>query len=171
MCEQIKIAGHVNDSIVDGPGLRFTLFVQGCPRRCEGCHNPQAQDFAGGKLESVDEIFERIESNPLLDGVTFSGGEPMCQAKQLLPLAKKIKAKGLHLAAYTGFVFENLLKMNDVDILKLLSFVDVLIDGPFVLSLKSYDLKFKGSKNQRVIDVKKSLLFHKVVLCEDKDWV
>lgn len=167
----IRVAGMVNDSVVDGVGLRFCLFVQGCPLSCAGCHNSATQSFAGGTLMTAEEIFARIENNPLLDGVTFSGGEPMCQAEQLLPLAKKIKQKGLHLAVYTGFLFERLFEKNAPPfVLELLSYVDVLIDGPFVLSQKSCDLKFKGSSNQRVIDIPKSLASKKAVLVCDGNW-
>ena len=169
--KDIKVAGFVSDSVVDGPGLRFALFVQGCQLSCEGCHNPQTQNFEGGTWMSIGELFAKIENNPLLDGVTLSGGEPLCQAKQLLPLVQKIKDKDLHLAVYTGFVFEKLLEINNQDMLQLLQFVDVLIDGPFVQSLKSHDLKFKGSKNQRTIDVKQSLMQKRVVLCEEEAWV
>ncbi len=164
---QIRIAGFVNDSITDGPGIRFTVFTQGCPRSCKGCHNPQTQSMSGGKLFEDTEILQMIKSNPLLTGVTFSGGEPMIQAKNLLNLAKEIKSLGLDLAIYTGYTFEELAKVDGA--LELLKFADVLIDGPFVESLKDYKLKFKGSSNQRVIDVKKSTQ-NKVVLCEDERW-
>ncbi len=169
---RINVAGFVNDSVVDGPGLRFTLFVQGCPLSCEGCHNPQTQPFEGGKVKSFDEIFELIEKNPLLDGVTFSGGEPLCQAEALLPLAKKIKEKGLNLVIYSGFVFEVLqthpaLKPS----FELVCLADTLIDGPFILSQKEFGLKFKGSKNQRIIDVSSTLKSNEIVLRTSEDWV
>jgi anaerobic ribonucleoside-triphosphate reductase activating protein len=170
MCN-IRIAGMVNDSIVDGPGMRFALFVQGCPFNCEGCHNPQTHNFDGGKLVSADEIWQKIQSNPLLDGVTFSGGEPFMQAQQLLPLAQKIKQNNLTLFCYTGFLFENLLTDNaPKGARQLLQYIDVLVDGPFVNSQKDYRLKFKGSANQRVIDVQKSLAQNKVCLVESEEW-
>lgn len=171
MFDKIRVSGMVNDSIVDGVGLRFALFVQGCPLQCEGCHNPQTQPFEGGTFYSADEIFEKITKNPLLDGVTFSGGEPMCQALLLVPLAKMIKQKGLHLACYTGFVFENLIsKHAPQGVSELLQYLDVLIDGPFILAKREIDLKFKGSSNQRTIDVQQSLKENQVVLLSDEKW-
>jgi len=88
---ELKIAGTANDSIVDGPGIRFTIFTQGCPHRCEGCHNPQTHDFNGGYVADIDELLKKIISNPLLDGVTFSGGEPFCQVNECLELIKQLK--------------------------------------------------------------------------------
>ena len=168
--EKINIAGLVNDSITDGPGIRYTVFVQGCPHNCKNCHNPQTHSFNAGVLYDVDDIFNEIKNNPLLTGVTFSGGEPLCQSKQLLPLAKKIKESGLELAIYTGFLFEDILN-NKVDGAKeLLKLADVLVDGPFVDNLRDYSLKFKGSSNQRIIDLHQSLPLNKVVLITDERW-
>lgn len=156
---KIRMAGVVSESIVDGPGIRYTLFVQGCPHKCEGCHNPQTHDFCGGKDDDTDAILEKILENPLLDGVTFSGGEPFCQAQPLADLAKKIKQAGLNVISYSGYTIEYLIKnANDENgYMELLREIDYLIDGPFVLSLKSYEAKFRGSTNQRIIDVKKTL--------------
>ncbi len=156
---KIRMAGVVSESIVDGPGIRFTLFVQGCPHKCEGCHNPQTHDFSGGKDDDTDAILERILENPLLDGVTFSGGEPFCQAKPLADLAMKIKAAGLDVISYSGYTIEYLIKhsISENGYMELLNEIDYLIDGPFVLSLKSYEARFRGSTNQRIIDVKKTL--------------
>ena len=155
----LRIAGLVNDSIVDGPGIRFTVFVQGCPHACEGCHNPQTWDFEAGRDATLDEIVERIRHNPLLDGVTFSGGEPFCQAKPLAELGKRIKDMGLGLITYTGYVYEYLISHANEDngYMELLQVTDILIDGPFVLSKKSLELDFRGSSNQRIIDVRQSL--------------
>lgn len=169
--KKIRVAGIITDSIVDGPGLRFTIFVQGCPLSCEGCHNPQTQSFDGGTLYSVEELLEKIKSNPLLDGVTFSGGEPLCQAENLLPLAKEIKKMGLNLAIYTGFVFEKLItNKTPKHIFKLLQLADVLIDGPFIKSLKNIDLKFRGSSNQRILNIKESLIQKRPVLELSESW-
>lgn len=156
---KIRMAGVVSESIVDGPGIRFTLFVQGCPHKCEGCHNPQTHDFSGGKDDDTDAILERILENPLLDGVTFSGGEPFCQAKPLADLAMKIKAAGLDVISYSGYTIEYLIKHSNSEngYMELLNEIDYLIDGPFILSLKSYEARFRGSTNQRIIDVKKTL--------------
>jgi len=151
----LRIAGIVNDSIVDGPGLRLTIFVQGCKRNCYNCHNPQTHDLNGGKLIDIEEIIKMIDKNILLDGVTFSGGEPFLQTIPLTIFAKKIKERNLNLIVYTGFKWEELIK--DEQNIKLLKYVDYLIDGEFINSLKSLELNFKGSSNQRVIDVQKSL--------------
>jgi anaerobic ribonucleoside-triphosphate reductase activating protein len=168
----LKISGLINDSIVDGPGMRYTVFVQGCPHHCEGCHNPQTWDFDGGRVESTDEILEKILQNPLLDGVTFSGGEPFCQCHALAELADKIlgaKQAHLNLMAYTGFEYEYLVSRANAEngYAELLSKLDYLVDGRFELDKKSYELKFMGSSNQRFIDVKKSLAQGKAVLAHD----
>ena len=105
---ELRIAGTVNDSIVDGPGIRFSIFVQGCPHNCEGCHNPQTHDFNGGAIFTTEELLDKVKGNPLLDGVTFSGGEPFCQAEALAKLGKDIKALGLNIITYTGYTFEQL---------------------------------------------------------------
>ena len=110
MSKPIRLAGVIRESIVDGPGIRFVVFVQGCPHHCEGCHNPESHDFSGGYDCEPEKILAEIKKNPLLDGVTFSGGEPLCQAAALLPLAKEIKKLGLNLFIYTGSIFEDLLK-------------------------------------------------------------
>ena len=157
MCKPIRVANYINDSITDGPGLRFTLFVQGCDKHCEGCHNPATWDINGGKDMQVDEIFSLIKDNILLSGVTFSGGEPFLQAQKLVPLAEKIKEAGLEIAVYTGDTFENLLSKNDESINRLIFLSDVIVDGPFILSKRSLTLKFMGSSNQRKINVKDSL--------------
>ena len=164
----LRIAGIENDSITDGPGLRLTIFVQGCPRACPGCHNPQTQTLEGGTLVSSGEIIEKIRSNPLLDGVTFSGGEPFLWASELLEVAQKVKKMNLNLAVYTGFLFEELEKVKGAK--ELLKLIDVLVDGPFVQEKKDYRLKFKGSTNQRIIDVQKTLLQNKVVLEQSDRW-
>ena len=166
---KINVAGLVNDSIVDGVGLRYVVFVQGCPRRCEGCHNAGTQPFVEKRLMTSNEIMSEIKKNPLLDGVTFSGGEPMCQAQALVPLAKMIKESGLHLAVYTGYTYEELINSNMLGVKELLKYVDILIDGEFVQSLRDYTLKFRGSSNQRVIDVQNST--NVPTLCTNPKWI
>lgn len=163
----LRIAGTINDSIVDGPGIRFTIFTQGCPHRCKGCHNPQTHDLYGGKIVTIDSLIIQIQSNPLLDGVTFSGGEPFLQAESLAELGKYIHAHtSLNIVTYTGYTFEELLSVSNVDkaCMRLLEESDILIDGLFIESEKSYELRFKGSSNQRCINVKDSLLQNKIVL-------
>lgn len=167
----IRIAGYVNDSITDGSGLRFALFTQGCPHGCEGCHNPQTHDFNGGKEVSAEEVIALIDANPIITGVTFSGGEPMCQAKELIPVAEHVKRKGLHLAVYTGYTFEELMAMKNENVMRLIGLCDIIVDGRFVKELKSYDLKFKGSSNQRVLDAAASLAQKAPVLTGDKRWI
>ncbi len=166
---KIRIAGTVNDSIVDGDGIRFVVFVQGCIHNCDGCHNPQTHGFSGGFETDTDNLLEKILANPLLDGVTFSGGEPFCQPAPLYELGKKVKENGLNIVCYTGFTFEELLEISkqDEDVKILLGICDVLIDGPFILSKKNLLLKFRGSENQRILDVKKSLSEGKAVALEE----
>ncbi len=155
---ELRIAGTVNDSIVDGPGIRFTIFTQGCPHNCKGCHNPQTHDFAGGTLADTNELLERIKSNPLLDGVTFSGGEPFCQAHTLALLGKQIRELGMNIITYTGYTFEQLYADRDKNGWgELLAVTDFLIDGPFILAQKDWEIKFRGSSNQRYIDCQASL--------------
>lgn len=154
----LQLSGTANDSIVDGPGLRFTIFVQGCPHRCKGCHNPQTHDFNGGTASDTDDMLEKIKRNPLLDGVTFSGGEPFCQALPLAEIGRKVHELGLNIITYTGFTFEELYaRRNENGIGELLKVTDYLIDGPFIEALKSYQLQFRGSANQRILDCRKSL--------------
>lgn len=156
---QIRLAGLVPESIVDGPGLRFAIFVQGCPHHCEGCHNPETHDFGAGRLADTDRIFEKIQAYPLVHGVTFSGGEPFCQPEPLAYLAEKLKGGGYHIMCYSGYTFEELLRQAERDrhTKKLLGCLDILVDGRFELSQRSLDLKFRGSGNQRILDVPKSL--------------
>ena len=164
---KLRIAGTVNDSIVDGPGIRFTIFTQGCPHNCEGCHNPQTHDFNGGTIVDTDELLEKIKGNPLLDGVTFSGGEPFCQADALAELGREVKALGLNVITYTGYTFEKLYeKRSENGWGKLLEVTDHLIDGPFVLAQKDWEIKFRGSSNQRYIDCQESLKQGRAVECE-----
>ena len=164
---KLRISGTVNDSIVDGPGIRFTIFTQGCPHNCKGCHNPQTHDFSGGTEVDTDELLKKIESNPLLDGVTFSGGEPFCQAEALASLGKQIKALGLNVITYTGYTFEQLIRDGNTDHkLDLLSVTDYLIDGPFILEQKDWEIKFRGSSNQRYIDCQASLKEGRVIEAE-----
>ncbi len=156
---KIRMAGVANDSIVDGEGIRFTLFVQGCPHNCEGCHNPQTHDFNSGYIDDTDKILEQIKQNPLLDGVTFSGGEPFCQAEALSYLGKQLKGLGYDIVTYTGYTFEYLLEHGNKENkwLDLLKVSDFLVDGRFELDKKRWDLRFRGSSNQRYLDCKESL--------------
>lgn len=159
----LRVAGKAPESIVDGPGLRYCLFLQGCPHGCPGCHNPETHAFSGGKLVSVERIFNDICENPLLRGVTFSGGEPFCQSLELIPLASALRACGYHLMAYTGFVWEEL--VDNPQHRSLLEYLDVLVDGPFVLAQRTLTLPFRGSANQRMVNVAASLTAGKYIPC------
>lgn len=167
---EIRIAGTVNDSIVDGPGLRFTIFTQGCKHNCPGCHNPETHDFAGGHTEDTDELVKKFLKNPLLSGITLSGGDPMEQPEACAYLAEKAHEKHLNVWTYTGYTWEALMNENDEKRMRLLNATDVLVDGPFILAQRSLELKFCGSKNQRLIDVKKSLNAGTVVLWTPPVW-
>ena len=161
---KLRIAGTVNDSIVDGPGIRYVIFTQGCPHHCQGCHNPQTHDFAGGEDADVEKILNEIFENPILSGVTFSGGEPFCQAEGLVPIAEAIKEKGKHLMIYTGYLLEQLQRMDNPAVQKLLELADVIVDGPFIMAEKNLTLSFRGSENQRVIDMVKTRAAGEIVL-------
>lgn len=153
----IKIAGIIKESIVDGPGIRLVIFGQGCPHRCPGCHNPETHSFDGGHFISLDDILKMVRQNPLLDGVTFSGGEPFAQARAFSLLGKRIKDLGLNVMTYTGYTYEELLeKQVETDDWKaLLYYTDILVDGRFDETQKNLLLPFRGSENQRVIYLEK----------------
>lgn len=162
----IKIAGTVNDSIVDGEGFRFTIFTQGCHHNCPECHNPHTHDINGGHEIDTDELFAQICENPLLNGVTFSGGEPFLQPKPLAELAVKIHERGLNITTFTGYTLEQLQNMHNPDIDALLAQTDVLIDGPFIVKKKDLTLQFRGSSNQRIIDMNKTRKTGQITLIE-----
>lgn len=154
MACEVRICGVEPESIVDGEGIRYTVFVQGCPHRCPGCHNPESHSFEGGKVAGIEALFREICENPLLRGVTFSGGEPFCQPEPLAELARLAHKRGLDVTTYTGYRYEELLQMRDPGVAALLEQTDVLIDGPFVLAEKDLTLAFRGSRNQRIIEMK-----------------
>ena len=162
----MRIAGMIQDSIVDGPGFRFTLFTQGCPHHCEGCHNPETHDFNGDSEMSTDEVIKKLLSNPLTDGITFSGGEPFEQAGECAVIAKAARENGLNVWAYSGYTFDELLVKAEKqpDVMELLKLTDVLVDGRFVLEQRSLSLKWRGSANQRILDVPASLTAGQAVL-------
>lgn len=171
----IRIADIERESIVDGEGIRYVIFTQGCSHNCLGCHNPESHDFNGGKLVSEDEILDDINNSPLIDGITLSGGDPFFQAKALIPIVKACKEKKLTIWAYTGFTFEEFQKFMkkekcdrriNSDMIKLLRLTDVLVDGPFILAERTLSESFKGSKNQRILDVKKSIKNKKPIIYE-----
>lgn len=164
----IRVCGIEQESIVDGPGLRFVVFVQGCPHQCPGCHNQKSHAFDGGKELEVEDIMWDITQNGLLDGLTLSGGEPFCQAEACAKLARKARHWGLDVWCYTGYTWEELLAENNPARMALLQLVDVLVDGRFMVAEKSLELRFKGSKNQRIIAVQASLEKGVIVSWEDE---
>ena len=166
----LDLSGIVNDSIVDGPGIRVTVFCQGCPHHCPGCHNPETWDFGCGTDVPAEAIVDIVKSNPLCRGVTFSGGEPFAQAAGFAKLAKLLKEQGYEVASYSGYTFEELLEGSE-DQKKLLEAIDILIDGPFLLAEKSLEIAFRGSRNQRILDVKKSLAVGKAMETTSKRWL
>jgi anaerobic ribonucleoside-triphosphate reductase activating protein len=156
----IRISGLADDSIVDGPGIRFVIFAQGCLMHCPGCHNPQTWDKNGGYDITFGELLSKIDRNPLLSGVTFSGGEPFLQAPKFAHLARLIREQiGIGIISFSGYTYDALRRNSTPEngYLDLLFEIDYLIDGAFVEDKKSYDLHFRGSRNQRFIDVKASL--------------
>ncbi len=159
--DTLRIAGIVRESIVDGEGLRFVIFGQGCPHRCPGCHNPQTHDFSGGTVVPFSRLLSEIRKNPLLKGVTFSGGEPFCQAEAFARLARQIRTLPgkLDLTVYSGYTFEELLEKAKTEpgTAALLKEADFLIDGPYHSEERDLSLLFRGSRNQRYLDLKLSL--------------
>ncbi|MDD6190993.1 MAG: anaerobic ribonucleoside-triphosphate reductase activating protein [Firmicutes bacterium] len=181
--DTLRVAGIVNESIVDGPGIRFAVFCQGCPHDCPGCHNPETHDFGGGYDMAVEEILKEFDKDPLLAGITFSGGEPMCQPEAFLTLAKAVKERHKTITVFTGYRFEELVAFAagwETDIIppvrteegrealkELLVLTDVLIDGPFEMEKRDISLKYRGSSNQRVIDIKKTAKAGKIISFEE----
>lgn len=162
---EIRLAAPLqSDSIVDGEGIRAVVWTQGCLHNCPGCHNPETFSFEGGYLVDMEEIKQDISNLVGHNGVTFSGGDPMFQPEQLRELAKHVKSLGMNVWVYTGFTYEALIK--DEKRKKALDYIDVLVDGPFLIKLFSLDLFYKGSSNQRIIDVQETLKQNQVVVIE-----
>lgn len=153
-----RIAGMVKHSSVDGPGVRFTVFFQGCPHHCPGCHNPETWDPAGGEEITLEELIEEIRKTRYLDGITLSGGDPLLQPLAAIAAADAAHAKGLTVWCYTGWIFEEIMKGSaGPDAIEALSHIDVLVDGPFRMEQLSKACIYRGSSNQRLIDVPASL--------------
>ena len=167
---EIRLAADLQkDSIVDGDGIRTVIWTQGCPHNCFGCHNPSTHSFEGGALVDIEDIKAEIDELVFQDGITFSGGDPMCQAEACCELAKYAVSKGLNIWCYTGYTYEQLIEMGkkNKNIINFLNCIDVLVDGKFMMELRSLDSKYCGSTNQRLIDVKKSLANSCVCLWND----
>lgn len=165
---KIKLAGIVEESIVDGPGIRLVVFVQGCNHKCLGCHNEHSQDFSGGEYKSISSIIEKVKENPLLDGVTLSGGEPFEQAFGVSKLAEELKRLDYNIITYSGYTYEQIQErtLRDYDFLRLIENTDILIDGKFEESQRNLMLNFRGSENQRIIDVEASKKNKKIITKE-----
>ena len=163
----MKIAGFYDESISNGEGWRAVLFVSGCPHHCPGCHNQEAQDFNYGTEFNKQEILERIKENSILNGITLSGGEPLCKEniKEVHNFIKDVKAikPNFNIWCYSGYTLDELLARNDEDTNNCLNDIDVLVDGEFKLDKKDPTLKFRGSSNQRILDVKNSLKTHQFI--------
>jgi anaerobic ribonucleoside-triphosphate reductase activating protein len=163
---KIRLAAECTvDSIVDGPGLRTTVWTQGCKHDCKGCHNPSTHDMNGGYEVDVDDLVNFYLKQELQSGVTLSGGDPFYQPTALLELTNKLKKNNVNIWCYTGFVFEDLMKDDICQ--QVLKNINVLVDGPFIIAKKSLALLFKGSENQRLIDVQSSLKKNEIVLYEE----
>lgn len=166
----LQIAGFADDSIVDGPGIRMTVFCQGCPHHCPGCHNPETWPFEGGILLSPRDILVRVQRNPLVRGVTLSGGEPFAQADENAELVRLLKNAGYEVASYSGYTFEQLLNGTPAQ-RALLMQLDTLVDGPYIAEQRSLELRFRGSRNQRILNVQRSLSAGKAVWETAERWV
>ncbi|MGI6553239.1 MAG: anaerobic ribonucleoside-triphosphate reductase activating protein [Clostridia bacterium] len=164
----LRVAGVVPESIVDGPGIRYTVFVQGCCHRCPGCHNPQTHPLDGGEKVAVEDLLKDIKGRKLLRGVTFSGGEPFLQPGPLAYLGRQVRQMGLTVITYTGFLFEDILgkSRKERDFRELLLVSHWLIDGPFVIQRRDWKLSYRGSSNQRIIDVPASLKERRTCILE-----
>ncbi len=165
--QEIRLAGVIDESITDGPGIRYVIFTQGCEHKCEGCHNPETHDINGGYMKNINELVNTINSTKYLKGVTFSGGDPFLQAYACHLVASQIK-KEYDIIVYTGYTYEKLLELSNVyeGIKLFLNDIDYLVDGPFVLNKRSLELRFKGSSNQRIIDIKESMKKQTVIIKE-----
>lgn len=166
---EIRIFGVANDSIVDGPGLRYSIYTQGCSHHCKGCHNRESWSFDGGQVTTIGKIIDDIKKNKLVNDVTLSGGDPFDQPKPVASLVRQLKNNGYHLWAYSGYTFDELKSKAeaDADIKTILDNIDVLVDGPFEEDKKSLSLKWRGSTNQRIIDVIKTRKKGKITLYEE----
>ena len=157
----MNICGIEMDSIVDGSGIRMTVFFQGCPHHCKGCHNPETWDYEVEKnIMSVEEVLNIFDSDSILAGITLSGGEPFspCNFDEILELCKAIKERKKNVWVFTGYTIDKLVEKYPEIRETLLPYIDVIVDGPFILEKKDYLCRFRGSNNQRLIDVKKYLL-------------
>ena len=164
----IRLSGIAYESLVNGPGMRRVFFAQGCKHNCNGCFNKDTHDFCGGEKRNIDELIKDTIDNPILRGVTFSGGDPFEQADKFAYMARAFKEKGLSVWSYTGYTYECILENKDVRLgwNELLNNIDVLVDGRFEKDKQQDGLKFRGSINQRIIDIQESLKKGSIVIKE-----
>lgn len=162
----IRLAGIAENSLVNGPGLRKVFFSQGCTHHCRNCFNPTTWSFEGGEVLNVDDLMKKVEFETFLDGVTFSGGDPFQQPKPFAYFAKLLKKKHINLWIYTGYTWEQLEKLQKInpDVKVMIENCDVIVDGPFVQDLADERIEFRGSSNQRIIDVPQTLAKKRIVL-------
>ena len=172
MSDYVRIASVIDDSIVDGPGIRMTIFFQGCAHNCAGCFNPETWDFDKGHLCDIKKIYNAAMENPLLSGITLSGGDPIYQVSNALKLLELFENTNLDIICYTGFTIEELFEMekNNKDLQAFLRKIDYLIDGKFDITKKDISLKFRGSSNQRIIDMKKTFKENKIITTDFSDY-
>ena len=149
-----RIAGFIKHSLVNGPGIRLVLFFQGCPHHCRGCHNPDTWDINGGEESDTSDIIELIRSSRHISGITLSGGDPLLQSDAVIEIAAAAKEMGLSVWCYTGWTIEKIRSGETSVNLKVLEYIDVLVDGPFIEDLKDEKLDYRGSSNQRIIELK-----------------
>lgn len=160
----IRISGTIDESIVDGTGIRFVLFTQGCPHGCKECHNPDTHNYNGGFITTTEDIITKFENNPLVSGITISGGEPFVQPEAVLDVILRSIKLEKDIWIFTGYTFDELLSKHDDTIIQILKNTDVLVDGRFELDKKDLTLRFRGSQNQRLINAKQSILENTIVL-------
>lgn len=161
---KLQIAGIIDDSVVDGPGVRYAIFTQGCSHFCPGCHNPETHDYNGGSSVNIDDLMSDIARFKYIKGVTFSGGEPFDQPEALTEFVVRLKNKGYDVLIFSGYTFEEI--AQDPAKMKALRYADTLIDGRFEIAKRTLDLRFRGSSNQRIVDVQQSLAKSQVCLKE-----
>jgi anaerobic ribonucleoside-triphosphate reductase activating protein len=167
--DKIRIAGIEEESFVDGPGIRLVVFMQGCPHHCPGCHNPETHSYDKGKIISVNDVLSKLASSSMYQGITFSGGEPFIHSDNLINLATEVKRCGYDIVFYSGWTFEELLEKSkkEEEIINLLILGDILVDGKFLIEERSLELRWRGSRNQRIIDIPKSMVFSEAIFYEE----
>ena len=163
---EIRLSGIIKESIVDGPGYRYVIFTQGCPKSCFMCHNSATQNMTGGYIENLDTIIEDFSKESLITGITISGGEPFIQPDKVIKLVRAAKANNLNVLLYSGFYYHELRELNNEFVNEILNTADYLVDGPFDYKLKNLNLLFRGSSNQRIINLKETIMSENLILIE-----